>query len=227
MTDELPPGTWRWLNTFARWLAGWGFWPVLRVRTHGRERLPRTGPVVIVVNHSSLLDGPVMFGLVRRRAVFLIKQEMFRGVLGVVLRRLGQLAIRRDVPHREPLLAAVRVLRSGGLVGVFPEGHRGAGNVSTAANGAAWLARSGGATVLPIACRGTWRDEGEPRLRRPVDVLVGEPIALSDRKGRTGLAEATEQIRVALAALVNDVDRLRDGRTGADRDRQTLENTGE
>ena len=62
-------------------------------------------------------------------SVFLIKQEMFRGVLGRLLHGIGQIPVRRGEPDRTPLLAAVRVLRAGGLVGVFPEGTRGAGDV--------------------------------------------------------------------------------------------------
>jgi 1-acyl-sn-glycerol-3-phosphate acyltransferase len=209
--SELPPGSWPWLAAFARWLGSWIFHLVYRYRVHGRDRVPPTGPVLVVANHSSFLDGPMIFGALGRPAVFLIKQEMFRGPLRVVLPRIGQLAIRQHSAHREPLLAAVRVLREGGLVGVFPEGHRGAGDVTDAQNGAAWLARTSGAVVLPIAVRGTRKALTGKGFRRRVDVLIGEPVSTSTRRGRTGLAEATEQVRMALATLVSDLDRLRDG----------------
>lgn len=228
---QLPPGSWPWLYSLARWLGTWIFHVPFRLRVHGRERVPRGGPIVLIANHSAFVDGPIVFGALPRRPVFLIKQEMFRGPLGVVLPRIGQLAIRRNVAHREPLLAAVRVLRAGGVVGVFPEGQRGAGDVAAAENGAAWLARMSNAEVLPVACRGTRRPEGGGRRFRPrVDVLIGEPFRLPDRRGRAGLAEATEQLRSALADLVTELDRLRAGtavRQPADRDEQTWENTGE
>jgi len=75
---------------------------------------------VLVANHSSLLDGPVIGSVLGRRPVFLIKQELFHGPLGMLLTRVGQLSVRRGEPDRGPLLAAVRVLRGGGLIGVFP-----------------------------------------------------------------------------------------------------------
>lgn len=210
---ELPAGSWLWLHDLGRWLVGWIFVLPLRVRVFGRDRLPASGPVVVVANHSSMLDGPVIStALRRRRPVFLIKQEMFTGALGAMLSRVGQIPVRRGVPDRTPLLVAVRVLRAGGLVGIFPEGTRGAGDVAAARNGAAWLARSGHALVVPVACRGTLRPAGSRRRFRPrVDVLVGEPFPVAAGRGRAGLAEATEQVRAALAALVTELDRLRAG----------------
>jgi len=95
---------------------------------------------------------------------------------------------------------------------VFPEGTRGVGDAASAQNGAAWLARSTNALVVPVVCRGTRRPEGTGRRFRPrVDILVGEPLAVSDVRGRAGLAAATEQIRLALADLVRELDGLRGG----------------
>lgn len=212
MTDEVPPGTWLWLQNFGTWLFPWLFAVLVRRRVLHPERIPTTGAVVLVANHSSGLDGPVIASVVGRRPAFLIKQEMFRGPLGFVLRRVGQIPINRDAVDRGPLLMAVRVLRGGGTVGIFPEGTRGVGDVAQAHNGAAWLARSGDAVLLPVACRGTYRAPGTPRRWRPrVDVLIGQPFPAPATRGRAGLAEATEQVRAALAALVAELDRSRAG----------------
>lgn len=179
-----------------------------RVRVHHPERIPSAGPVVLVANHSSLLDGPLLFGALRRPAVFLVKQEMFRGPVGWVLRRIGQLGVRRGEPDRAPLLAAVRLLRDGGLVGVFPEGTRGDGDLADAQHGAAWLARAAGAKVLPVVCRGTRRPAGSGRRLLPrVDVLFGEPVELSVGKGRAELERATQQVRTELVELIAELDR--------------------
>ncbi|HEX9337830.1 MAG TPA: lysophospholipid acyltransferase family protein [Pseudonocardiaceae bacterium] len=209
--EDLPPDAWPWLHDFGRWLFSWIFALVVRRRVHRVERIPAVGPVVLVANHSSLLDGPVIVSILGRRPVFLVKREMFRWPVGPLLTRVGQLAVRRGEPDRAPLLAAVGVLRGGGLIGIFPEGTRGSGEVAAAHNGAAWLARAGDAVLLPVACRGTLRPTGARRRWRPrVDVLIGEPLPPPAAKGRAALAEATEQARSALAALVTELDRLRE-----------------
>ena len=165
--------------------------------------------MVLVANHSAFVDGPLLFGLVGRRMVFLVKQEMFRGPLAWLLPRIGQLAVGAGCRTRR------RCARPSGAagrrdVGVFPEGTRGAGDVAAAQHGAAWLARATGATVLPVVARGTRRPAGRRRRFRPrVDVLVGEPLTVAPGGGRAGLAAATETVRAALAGLVVELDEVR------------------
>jgi 1-acyl-sn-glycerol-3-phosphate acyltransferase len=209
-SPDLPPGAWPWLHDLGRWVGSWLFVPFYRVRVHHRERIPARGPVVVVANHSAFVDGPLLFGLLGRRAVFWVKQEMFSGVVGWGLLRIGQLPVRRGEADRRPLMAAIAVLRGDGLVGVFPEGTRGTGEVAAAEHGAAWLARTSGAMVLPVVSRGTRRPAGSARRWRPrVDVVVGEPLTVPAGGGRAGLAAATETLRAELAGMVHELDELR------------------
>ena len=209
MSTDLPPGAWPWFHDLARWVGTWLFVPLFRLHLHHGSRIPASGPVVLVANHSAFVDGPLLFGLIRRRAVFLVKQEMFDGPLGWALPRIGQLAVRRGAPDRRPIMAAVEVLRGGGLVAVFPEGTRGEGDVAAAQHGAAWLARTSGAVVVPVVCRGTRRPGARRRWRPRVDVLVGAPLGIPAGGGRAGLADATETVRAALAGMVRELDAIR------------------
>lgn len=208
--SSLPPGGVPWVNGFGRWIARWLHRPMFRIRIRHASRVPLTGPVVLVANHSSFIEPQVLFGLPRRPAVFLIKAELAVGPVGRVFGWLGQIMVRRGSADREPLMAAVSVLRGGGLIGIFPEGTRGSGDVAHAEQGAAWLVRMTDAVVLPVATRGTYRPPGARRGFRPkLDVLVGEPFRLTVQRGRTGLAAATEDIRKHLADLVRELDELR------------------
>lgn len=207
---DLPPGAWPWLHDLARWIGTWLWFPIYRLHLDGRERIPTTGPVVVVANHSAFIDGPLLFGLFRRRTVFWVKQEMFTGAVGWALPRIGQIPVRRGTADRIPLTRAVAVLRAGGLVAIFPEGTRGTGDVEAVQQGAAWLARTTGATVVPVVCRGTRRTAGTRRRFRPrVDVLVGKPVSIPAGGGRAGLAAASETVRAELAAAVRDLDTRR------------------
>ncbi|MBE9375931.1 1-acyl-sn-glycerol-3-phosphate acyltransferase [Saccharopolyspora sp. HNM0983] len=216
---QLPEGASPRTHRAAQWVGRTLLRLPYRVRVQHAERIPSAGPVVLVANHSSLLDGPLLFGMLRRPGVFLVKQEMFRGPVGWFLRRIGQLGVRRGEPDRTPLLTAVRLLRNGGLVCVFPEGTRdGGGEVVDAQHGAAWLARSSKAQVLPVVCRGTRRPEGVGRRLLPrVDVLFGEPFELGGGKGRAGLEQATQQVRTELVELIAELDRQIADRADDDR----------
>ena len=179
-----------------------------RMHIAGMERLPATGAVVVVANHQNFMDGAVLFGALTRRVSFLVKAEAVKGPMGWLLINVGQYALVREVPDREPLLKALAQLKSGGAIGIFPEGTRGAGNVETVFAGAGWLAARSGAAVVPVAIRGTNRPAGRKRrrFRPPVHVLVGDPFPVPQGGGKTAVTAATDAIRVQLAALVASLD---------------------
>ncbi len=178
-----------------------------RMRVRRMETVPPEGALVVVANHQNFMDGAVLFGALTRRVSFLVKAEAVKGPLGWLLVNVGQHPVVRGVPDREPLLRALAQLKAGGVVGIFPEGTRGAGTVESVFPGAGWLAARSGAAVLPVAIRGTNRPAGRRRrLRPPVHVLVGEPFPVTQGGGRVAVTAATEAIRVHLAALVVTLD---------------------
>jgi 1-acyl-sn-glycerol-3-phosphate acyltransferase len=206
----LPEGAIGWIHEIGRLIGRYTLRPAFKVRVHGIERVPRTGPLVVIANHSTMIEPQLIFGMLPRRSAFLVKEELFVGVFGRFLLQLGQIPVKRGEVDRRPLLTAVDVLKSGGVVGIFPEGTRGTGDVGNAERGAAWLVRSAGATVVPVATRGTLRPaDGKRRFRPRVDVLVGEPLTPEIGRGRTGLEEGTELLRSELAALVKALDEWR------------------
>ncbi|MDM8084051.1 lysophospholipid acyltransferase family protein [Cellulomonas cellasea] len=173
----------------------------------GAENVPLDGPVLLAANHSGVADGPVLVGASPRPSHVLIKASMFSGPVGAVLRSAGQIPV--DGDGRSSLATALGVLRRGGVVGVFPEGSRGRGDMADARAGVAWLAINGAACVVPVAVLGT-RRTGEavsrlPGFRRRLVVEFGEPLSLErapGTSGRAAVAQANEAIRVAMVALV-------------------------
>lgn len=182
-----------------------------RVTVVGRSRVPRQGPVLFVGNHVGVLDGPLLPAVAPRPTCVLVKREMFRGPLGAFLTFIGHIPVTRGAGDRTALNAAVGALRAGGAVGIFPEGTRGRGDVSTVQQGAAWIAQQGGARIVPVALLGT-RASGAsvgslPRWRSRLVVEFGEPIDLAadpSLTGRQRLVAATAQVRDALAGHVRD-----------------------
>jgi 1-acyl-sn-glycerol-3-phosphate acyltransferase len=207
----LPEGAIGWIHEIGRLIGRYTLRPAFKVRVHGIERVPRTGPLVVIANHSSMIEPQLIFGMLPRRSAFLVKEQLFRGVFGRFLLQLGQIPVKRGEVGRKPLLTAVGVLKGGGVVGIFPEGTRGTGDVGNAERGAAWLVRSARATVVPVATRGTLRPaDGKKRFRPRVDILVGESFTPEVGRGRTGLEAGTELLRSELAALVKTLDEWRE-----------------
>ncbi len=175
----------------------------------GASLVPADGPVLLAANHTGIVDGPLLHGVAPRPSHVLVKEEMFWGPVGTVLRAAGQIPVDR-LGGRTALTSALAVLQRGGVVGVFPEGNRGRGDATSARAGIAWLALNGHAPVVPVAILGT-RRTGEsvnhvPGLRRRLAVEFGTPLVIERRAGMTGraaLVEANEAIRVALAELVD------------------------
>lgn len=172
---------------------------------------PAAGPLLLAVNHVSVLDGPLVWAVQRRPTHFLVKTEMFRGVFGWALRQVGQIPVDRSRPDRTALATAAHALRSGRAVGIFPEGGRGRGDVSEVRTGIAWLALQTGTPVTPVAVLGT-RRSGEragrlpsPGRRLHVDIGACFPVERPEGlSGRAALAAAAEQVRVRLAAHVHE-----------------------
>jgi 1-acyl-sn-glycerol-3-phosphate acyltransferase len=189
-----------------------------RVHVEGLQAVPDSGPVLLAVNHRSLLDGPLLFGALRRPVSCLVKVEAFTPTMGGLLRSSGQIPVHRDGADAAAVRLCLRILRSGGIVGIFPEGSRGHGLVDTAKPGVGYLALRSGATVIPVACSGTSELAHRHGWRRPPAVLLfGEPIVANrwpdGQVLKRGIAaSATEGIRAALAALVTVADELRAGR---------------
>jgi 1-acyl-sn-glycerol-3-phosphate acyltransferase len=176
-----------------------------RIEITGAERVPAAGGVLLAVNHSAYVDGPLMYGVLRRPAVFMVKAEEFRGPVGAMLRRIGQIPVRRGMVERAPLQRALATLAAGGVVAVFPEGSRGAGTVEAVQHGVAYLALRSGCAVVPVACHGTRAIQQRRGLRRPrVRIAFGLPVELPATRtaSRRNVSEAAERIRRAMAEHV-------------------------
>ena len=153
------------------------------VRLHGTERVPATGPVVFAANHIGVLDGPLLAAFAPRPVHALTKHEMFQGRLGRFLHRSGQIPLDRFHADPRAIRTAVRVLRDGGAVGVFPEGKRGDGELRRFHHGAAYLALVTGATVVPVILLGSREPGGGTNSVPPrgsgIDLVFGDPVTIA------------------------------------------------
>lgn len=196
-----------WGPRWSRWVGRFLARVVWRTEVRGRDNVPRDGAVIVIANHIGLPDGPVIHGVLPRPSHFLIKAAMMNGPLGLLLKPASQISV--DGSGREALSKALGVLARGGVVGVFPEGHRGAGRAEDTYGGAAYLAVRSGATIVPTAVVGT-RRPGEalsvwPGPGRRIVVAFGTPVQLdlpAEAKGKSRQDLAAARVTALLAAHV-------------------------
>lgn len=163
-----------------------------RRRWSGREHLPKTGPVIVVVNHISYVDPLVIAHFVHaagRRPRFLAKAEVFRlPVVGRIIRGCGQIPVYRYTDNAGAALQdAVKALERGECVVIYPEGtvtKDPAYWPMRARTGIARLALDSGAPVVPIGQWGAQRILGRARRlrllpRKTVQVAAGPVVDLS------------------------------------------------
>ncbi|MBK3580247.1 1-acyl-sn-glycerol-3-phosphate acyltransferase [Streptomyces sp. MBT65] len=191
----------------------YGLW---KPRVLGSWKVPATGPVILAVNHSHNIDGPMVIGVAPRASHFLVKKEAFVGPLGPFMRAVGQVEVDRSTADRTAVTRALDILKNGGVLGIFPEGSRGEGDFAALRAGLAYFAVRSGAPIVPVAVLGSSEKRGRlikalPPLRSRVDVVFGDPFDAGDgsgRRTRKALDEATERIQKQLAAHLDSARRL-------------------
>ena len=138
------------LGGFVGALSGW--------EVHGREHVPKSGAVIVASNHVSFWD-PLLVGTAAiREQHYLAKEELFRGLLGWLIRAYNAIPIRRGTADLSGLAKAKDVLRSGRSLILFPEGTRARGNeLRPARPGLGVLAVATDAFIVPTSILGSDR----------------------------------------------------------------------
>lgn len=152
-------------------------------RATGRELVPGGG-VLIAANHASYVDIPFTGIGLRRRMWYLGRQDLFLPILRPILRWLGWIPIRLDRLDRNGFGTAIRLIRKGKVVVIYPEGTRTPdGQLRPGRPGLGMIVAETGCPVVPAYLSGT-RDVlpiGARRLAfKPVGITFGAPIDFSD-----------------------------------------------
>lgn len=153
------------------------------LRVHGSQP-DFSHPYVVMSNHQSHYDIPVLFRVVRGRMRMVTKKELFRiPVFGEAMRGAGFIEIDRSDRRRAlaSLDVAAEMLKHGTHVWIAPEGTRSRdGRIGALKKGGFKLAAETGLPILPIAIRGTIdvlpRGRRDTRLGQRVDVTYGQPL---------------------------------------------------
>lgn len=160
---------------------------LFRLRYEGLEHLPGDQAGILVANHTSMIDMFAIHTRVKPWIHWVAKRELYHSrILGGLLRRLGCIALDRDRADLSAARAILNTLRRGGIIGMFPQGHRvkpeEIGRVKPRA-GAVHFARRQNVPILPVAVGGRFRLFSQVRIVFGAPINVAEDPEFADPNG--------------------------------------------
>jgi 1-acyl-sn-glycerol-3-phosphate acyltransferase len=201
-----------WRRRLLRSLIRFGMRVLARVTITGEELVPASGPVLVIMNHLTLLDPVLVMGAQTQRFVVpMSKVENARNPLTApFVWWWGAFTVRRGEVDRQALLIPVALLRAGQMIAISPEGTRNPTGLKRPKDGVVYIASKANTVIIPIAVSGTvgWQ-KTVLLLRRPrMTVNFGPPFRLKTdgraRIPRDELQAMSEEIMYQLSAALTD-----------------------
>lgn len=152
---------------------------VFGLRLVGQDNVPEAGPAVLLPNHASYLDAPVIGCLTSRPITFMARRTLFRGIGAYCYPRMNTFPVTRGGADIAAFRKCWEVLDRGHLLCLFPEGTRSpTGEIRPAQPGAISIALRSGAPLIPVAVSGTNRvlQRGHGFRLGRLGVMVGRPV---------------------------------------------------
>ena len=203
---------------------------LFRGRTAGNANVPMEGALVVVANHGSHLDPPLLGHALGRPVAFMAKAELFRiPLLGPIIRACGAYPVARGASDREAIRTATDRLEQGWATGVFIDGTRQSdGRVNQPQPGAALLAARAGVPLLPVAIINSHRALGPGRSGMrlvPIHIRIGTPIDPPASRRRPDLDRVTREVQEQINRML-DSGLLPPARSSAAREPDALPPSG-
>jgi 1-acyl-sn-glycerol-3-phosphate acyltransferase len=163
----------------------------------GLEYVPERGSLIVVANHTSYWDPPVIGAILPRKIHFMAKEELFRyPIFRYLILSLGAFPVKRGVADRSAIRKSLAILNKGQVLGIFPEGTRSlSGELGEAQLGAAMLAVKSQSLILPIGIKGV-------KGRNKLQVSIGKPFSLALDSGKK------EDLRGAGRKIMEEIKKL-------------------
>jgi 1-acyl-sn-glycerol-3-phosphate acyltransferase len=188
---------------------------LFRVSLIGTENIPTAAGAILAGNHISYGDPILLWCRAPRPTHFMAKSSLWDiHWLAWSLDHLWGFPVHRGTADREAIQTATRLLESGELVGIFPEGTRNLDGQAEAQGGVALIAIRANAPVVPVGIAGTERirPPGIKFMRFPkVTIACGKPICPDEVPGETRREHVEAMTREIMSRIAEQVQRARSG----------------
>ena len=175
------------------------------VTSFGEENIPEKGAFILAANHISALDPVMIISRCPRTLHFMAKDELFKNpVFASFLKKMNVFPVKRQTSDKRALEFAKRIISSGWVLGIFPEGSRiKDASPKRAKNGVSYLAAKTKADVLPVSI---YKAPGVRKLRPQITIRFGKLIknselGFSEEYSQQKIRESSEKIMSAITAL--------------------------
>lgn len=175
---------------------------VYRYRVEGLERVPQEGGVLLVANHASLLDPPLVGSAMRRPVNFMAKAELFKiPLLGWILPKVKAFPVQRGGADRAAVRESIERLQKGEVVCLFPEGTRTkTGQMLPLQRGAGLIAMRADVPIVPVGLIGTFKPWKGRLFPKRMIVRFGTPLDVSSLAGEDRGRDAIERLNAMMHA---------------------------
>lgn len=190
------------LYSFARALLIPIFLFFYNYRVIGRENIPKDGAYIVCSNHVSAID-PIFVGIsIPHRMYFMAKVELFKNkLIGALMHRLGVFPIKRGEADIKGIKTSLKILNSGKVLALFPEGTRNKTDEAIAEPGIAMIAIRSKTPVVPVAIISSYK------FFRRTRVVIGKPVELAEYYGKKLLNEEYIKISLGIMDKINELKR--------------------
>ena len=139
----------------------------------GKEKIPKTGRVILAGNHKHNFDCIILMSSTKRCIHFLAKEELFNSKIGFIFKWLGLIPVKRKTKDGKALPTSIKYLENEKVIGIFPEGtfNRGEGIILPFKIGAVKMSHDAPSKIVPFVIKGEYK-----MFRKRVKIEFFEPF---------------------------------------------------